>query len=399
MSTRTGCLYFLTDLADGRIRYVGITTTKPKQRLYSHIHDARSGGRSRRAKWIRALQREGRKPHLVTVADGLDWGELCLLERFFIADLRREGHLGAEITNGTDGGEGTLGRWGESHAQAGLTEAILTEAARRSRNGQTLTAIASELNCSIHALQDAVKGKTWKRLRLEWGDIRANGRRAAASAARIHSRDPAVRARKSEENRRRYADPMERKRTGEASRRYFLNPKNREKKGGLTAEQAAVIGKLKDTLLTPTQVGMLFSTPENNIKQIWAGSRWSIVTGIDPSNPGTAGYMLELEAQALRIASLKSSGMTPSAVAKKYNVSTSFISNIWLGLNWSRVTNIDPDSPGLAQWELERDHRNRQILALKDSGQTQRDVAAEFGVSQGTVSLIWLGKTKVPPAP
>jgi len=92
-------------LADPRIsdevlsvRYIGRTTKTESARYKAHLQDAKTKGKSYKAKWIRSLLADGIEPTLVILGSGTDQ---C--ESEWIALYRA---CGAPLTNATDGGEG-----------------------------------------------------------------------------------------------------------------------------------------------------------------------------------------------------------------------------------------------------------------------------------------------------
>lgn len=99
-------IYVLIDPRDGRVRYVG-KTERPKNRLASHLSPSRFRQQeNHRTAWIGSLLRSGLKPifKLIDAGIGDGWAEA---ERAWISEFRANG---ADLVNGTDGGEGTMGR-------------------------------------------------------------------------------------------------------------------------------------------------------------------------------------------------------------------------------------------------------------------------------------------------
>jgi hypothetical protein len=94
-------------LADaGAVRYVGFTSQHLFARLSNHVCRARGGERSHKGDWLRKLLRMGLRPMVVVLETGTDMAAWPGAERRWIAHHRA---LGANLTNATDGGEGTLG--------------------------------------------------------------------------------------------------------------------------------------------------------------------------------------------------------------------------------------------------------------------------------------------------
>ena len=95
-------IYVLIDPRTEEIRYVGWTSTTLKRRLQAHLC-SRSG--VHRTRWIQSLLREGLRPCIRAVQQVPlgSWGDA---ERYWIAYFKK---IGCPLTNGTEGGEGSLG--------------------------------------------------------------------------------------------------------------------------------------------------------------------------------------------------------------------------------------------------------------------------------------------------
>lgn len=96
-------LYVLEDPRTGQVRYVGKTKRNPRQRLRGHIVDAKRYD-YRSGRWITSLLDQGLEP-VIRVLETVEEGWQAR-ERFWIKNYRE---AGAELTNHTDGGEGTDG--------------------------------------------------------------------------------------------------------------------------------------------------------------------------------------------------------------------------------------------------------------------------------------------------
>lgn len=97
-------IYVLRDPRDGAVRYVG-QTVSPKNRLSSHIAEARKGSSYRCHRWIMELQRGLLKP-LMEVIDHVPLREADAAEMRWIKVYRDSG---SDLTNHTAGGRGFRG--------------------------------------------------------------------------------------------------------------------------------------------------------------------------------------------------------------------------------------------------------------------------------------------------
>lgn len=95
-------VYALKDPVTEQIRYVGVTTRSMSLRLSEHIAAKRN---THCSAWIKSLTRKGLRPCPVILETGCGPG-WAISERKWIASYRGQG---ANLTNHTDGGEGTLG--------------------------------------------------------------------------------------------------------------------------------------------------------------------------------------------------------------------------------------------------------------------------------------------------
>ncbi|ACC71065.1 GIY-YIG nuclease family protein [Paraburkholderia phymatum] len=96
-------IYVLRDPRTHAVRYVGKTVQSLARRLNAHVHRS-DAKKTHRDCWIAGLRMAGLIPVIECVATaGADWAE-C--EQFWIAHYRA---AGCDLTNQTDGGEGTPG--------------------------------------------------------------------------------------------------------------------------------------------------------------------------------------------------------------------------------------------------------------------------------------------------
>ena len=99
------------------VRYVGVTHRNPKKRLKAHVYDARSGkANTHTANWIRSVLRDAVRPVLRVIenGEGTGWDNS---EMYWIAWHKEQGF---DLTNHTDGGEGSLGFRHSSETRAKL---------------------------------------------------------------------------------------------------------------------------------------------------------------------------------------------------------------------------------------------------------------------------------------
>lgn len=101
----SGTIYGL-HAGDGVIRYIGYTTLTPKQRLGRHLLPSRLVGSSHKVRWILANGRESIKIVVIEYYTDIPLQDLKQREISCIAEARQSG---ADLVNGTDGGEGTMG--------------------------------------------------------------------------------------------------------------------------------------------------------------------------------------------------------------------------------------------------------------------------------------------------
>ena len=140
MENRKWFIYALIDPRDGAIRYVGWTIDL-KRRLRDHTKPSAITKRNYRANWIRSLREISMMPTMLMLQEGSGdgWQQA---ERRWISELRARG---AQLTNTTDGGDGTPGRHPSPETCARWSEI---------RKGR-----APHPNC-IAASIDAHRGKT-----------------------------------------------------------------------------------------------------------------------------------------------------------------------------------------------------------------------------------------------
>lgn len=99
-------VYALLDPDNLEIRYIGKTERTAHRRLKRHLSECYLKGETHKERWLRKLQRAGKKPAIVALEECSDPAQLNETERKHIAYFRSQG---ARLTNATDGGDGIAG--------------------------------------------------------------------------------------------------------------------------------------------------------------------------------------------------------------------------------------------------------------------------------------------------
>lgn len=99
VNSLTCSVYALFSSDDGLIRYIGQTKRDLKVRLGAHLSVAKRG-RTRRDAWIRSVLKRGAKVFIVELRREAVW---CVDEVALILEYTK---LGADLVNGTSGGDG-----------------------------------------------------------------------------------------------------------------------------------------------------------------------------------------------------------------------------------------------------------------------------------------------------
>lgn len=134
--SKTWIVYCLKDPRDGETRYVGVTHKGLANRLKRHINSAKNP-KTHKEFWVRSVLRSGHIP----VIEGLEFGGTDSwqdAEIRWIKDLRSQG---CDLTNLTDGGDGTLG-WNPTPQ----TRAKMSEHMRGRDKGKIYSAEARQRN-------------------------------------------------------------------------------------------------------------------------------------------------------------------------------------------------------------------------------------------------------------
>jgi hypothetical protein len=109
-------LYALVDPRTGLVRYIGKTSKAPEERLHYHIKGSKHK-RCHREKWISMLIEMGLQPQLqiIDVVEGNgSQAEMDLIKKY------RE--MGCDLTNATDGGDGSPGYKHTEESRAKIRE-------------------------------------------------------------------------------------------------------------------------------------------------------------------------------------------------------------------------------------------------------------------------------------
>jgi hypothetical protein len=97
-------IYTLSDKTG--IRYVGQSKT-PNKRYYRHIFDAKQDGfKNKRCAWVRSLLNKNETP-IMEIIDEVSTTEWAFWEQYWISQIKS---WGFNLTNDTNGGDGTYGR-------------------------------------------------------------------------------------------------------------------------------------------------------------------------------------------------------------------------------------------------------------------------------------------------
>ncbi len=111
MATRSNLIYGLSDPVTGQLRYVGYSSIgmkRPRQHMQPHRLRLEVAANNHKAHWISSLIEQGMMPVIVIFQEFEDSDKdfLPTAERFWIRHFRSAGY---DLTNSTDGGEGSSG--------------------------------------------------------------------------------------------------------------------------------------------------------------------------------------------------------------------------------------------------------------------------------------------------
>ena len=85
-------------------RYVGITIKDIDKRLLGHLSSLKS--KTYKNHWIKSLLKEGICPTIHFIEEVIGWDYACKIEQYWIKEFKDQGY---NLTNSTNGGEGSLG--------------------------------------------------------------------------------------------------------------------------------------------------------------------------------------------------------------------------------------------------------------------------------------------------
>lgn len=151
-------IYALKDPVSQEIRYIG-KSSSGLRRARSHYHNNKTNNTcSKKNNWIKHLKSIGLKPDIEVLCILLDPKYLSQMEIHYIAKHR---HLGCNLVNQTDGGEGLLGRphsfntrMKMSHSRNGYDDEIQKQVCEMYREG-----------CSTKKIKDILgvpRNSAWK---------------------------------------------------------------------------------------------------------------------------------------------------------------------------------------------------------------------------------------------
>ncbi len=236
-------MYALLDPRDGRVRYVGLSSsglTRPRQHATSRAH-ARKYPVSL---WAKKLRRAGVDYSVVVLERAEEYGQLQEQERFWIRVLR---DAGCRLLNLTDGGEGTLGRRRSPE--------------QRERHSRFMIArfqdpLALEAHCAAQ--------------KRRWEDPAEHANHSAAMTE--YFKDPLVRETRSIQAKRRFEDPETIAKHSAGQKKRFMKPaeiaKHSEARGG-----RPFYDQFGNRYVTQTEAAKALGLSRSNISLVLGGKR------------------------------------------------------------------------------------------------------------------------------
>lgn len=153
---RMATIYALCDPKTGVVRYVGKTFRTPEQRLYFHVWHAKRGAPGHKNAWIRSV---GLAPSIV-VLNVVPIESAASAEMEFIAHYRG---LGFDLTNSTDGGDGTYG-YKHSEQTIGKIKAALVGRRGRKLTQQEIEGLVARNKSRVWTAEQRAKVSAARRL-------------------------------------------------------------------------------------------------------------------------------------------------------------------------------------------------------------------------------------------
>jgi len=148
MTSKKWVIYVLVDPRNEVVRYVGYSY-RLSRRIVEHLYEKNE--RTHKANWIRTLRTLGMIPQHRVIDSGYGESGRWAAERYWIFYYRS---IGANLTNGTDGGDGAPGHIKSDETRAKLSAAfkgkprpreVIVRAmeTKRARGGQTSKQLAA----------------------------------------------------------------------------------------------------------------------------------------------------------------------------------------------------------------------------------------------------------------
>jgi hypothetical protein len=157
-------VYALLDPSDHLVRYVGMTVESADRRRKRHIYTSKRR-ETHCARWVRSLTKAGLEPEILVLEEVDDPLALPKREIFWIALYRKHG---ADLTNLSDGGEGTRGP--KPEAVRLKISATLTGRKQSPCPPERRQKISAALKGrdNSYAVAQAAKARTGMKLPAEW---------------------------------------------------------------------------------------------------------------------------------------------------------------------------------------------------------------------------------------
>jgi hypothetical protein len=238
-----GHVYVLVDPRDGEIRYVGWTSRTLRQRHLEHMY-ARS--KTHRSHWLSLLKQQGMAP-FIRLLQTLPIAEAKKSERYWIDYFRS---IGCRLVNGTDGGEGSLGRAVSTETRAKISATkkanprkftpeqrarISAQVKARGVSPETRAKLSAFMKTRV--LKPESRAKQAEKLRGRPVPMERRTRISAAMKAKGIQRSDEYRQKQSASQLKRYQDPAERLRQSTQQRGHAVTEETRQKLRDFWAEK------------------------------------------------------------------------------------------------------------------------------------------------------------------